>query len=538
MLLWELIKMVAYFWGTAFLTSKYMNPNEGGIDHLHLIWAIVSFLMIAVSTLSGIKSAKWELNTQDDFLLQNVWFSEQIKHLLLRLEHILWDAKQWISFLLPVLAAIVWTTRIPPLHAIWILALSFLVFTILTQGIAALYSGILKTRDRSRAALVGTMAGAIIARTVIVALCTIAGRIAAPWVNTFPLIQRELDVQALETWQREGSKLFMEEVQHVLRFLLESWWPHVALADLFMLQASGWLILWAIVFGGAITGTRLNAFSRRNRQIAFNKILETLYGKLHSIVPAKDAGLLSARIKVLCRSSYTLRNLQALFGGIGFWILIGIFSGMLSRVNVDKIEYAVLSFMSFMIMYFLSFELYSSLSGKISLEASGERIILDLMAERTLWNELQQQWSIHKLLAWPIFAFGQLVVILLSGKFSILLLLLLPVQAIYVWCFTLICHIPSVIHPRFDYLNPEQIQDYPEKEVIRGITHYIVLGVILPVALLPLILYMADYIEFSWFISLQYIVIPGLMFGVAAIGLRLMKAKLHRWIDINDLHLK
>src|SRR5690606_4537705 len=130
----------------------------------------------------------------------------------------------------------------------------------------------------------------------------------------------------------------------------------------------------------------------------------------------------------------------ALFGGIGFWILIGIFSGMLSRVNVDKIEYAVLSFMSFMIMYFLSFELYSSLSGKISLEASGERIILDLMAERTLWNELQQQWSIHKLLAWPIFAFGQLVVILLSGKFSILLLLLLPVQAIYVWCFTLICH--------------------------------------------------------------------------------------------------
>ncbi|XKK20398.1 hypothetical protein HFP67_02450 [Bacillus sp. CB102A.1] len=101
--------------------------------------------------------------------------------------------------------------------------------------------------------------------------------------------------------------------------------------------------------------------------------------------------------------------------------------------------------------------------------------------------------------------------------------------------YVIILQVPSVVSPHFNYLNIEDIDDYPEKMQIKGL---IVSGVSVffnPILMIPSAFFMVNKFTYNQYILYQYIIVNTIIITIIIIILLLIKKRLQKISSTENL---
>lgn len=82
---------------------------------------------------------------------------------------------------------------------------------------------------------------------------------------------------------------------------------------------------------------------------------------------------------------------------------------------------------------------------------------------------------------------------------------------LFYFLLTIIIFLPSVISPHYNFLNIEQLEDYPDQKAVRNLIRYLTVGIFIPCLMLPIALLMSDFISISQYLHINAIGITVLL---------------------------
>lgn len=529
-----------------FLNNEEIENLINGISALtvqektNVIWTIFFVQFCIFSIFSGIQASKWELNNGDDYLFQNVFWNNQDKKFILFYEQMVWNIKRLFTSLVPFLIAIILVTRPSFLQGLVTFLIIIVTYIIQTQLIAIIHNYLTIRKTRNERYFNYLIIQSLILKIAILTAGYFFGKAVSPWINTFPILGRVINQKAYEEWLFEGRRILQQGLNYIFDIFLWKYWPHNFMSQIAV--ASSELISWIYWSAWIITSIFVLFLLARlaERQISTRVIekptwLEKMFLVLAKGIVRLNKQIIIARVKVFCRDSYTLQRASGLFGGMLIWGLIGVCSSLIRYTESDKVYYLVTTMVSYIIIFQLSALLFDSFLGHFSLDSDGKKLSLYLSSGQTIWNLFVQKLQLFLIISLPQFVLCELVFIILGGHAGYLMMIF--VHIVNYLCFAVVHQIAGFISPHYNFINKEQLDEYTDRTTVNTIVRMCMLSFVIPCLLLPLAFYIADYMDKTSFLIIQFVISPITILAVLIGSLFYVKRKHDRRLYIDDFNL-
>lgn len=221
--------------------------------------------------------------------------------------------------------------------------------------------------------------------------------------------------------------------------------------------------------------------------------------------------------------------------GMLIWGLIGACSSLVRYTESDKVYYLVTTMVSYIIIFQLSALLFDSFLGHFSLDSDGKKLSLYLSSGQTIWNLFIQKLQLFLIISLPQFILCEIVFIILGGHVGYLMMIF--VHIVNYLCFAVVHQIASFISPHYNFINKEQLDEYTDRTTVNTIVRMCMLSFVIPCLLLPLAFYIADYMDKTSFLIIQFVISPITILAVLIGSLFYVKRKHNRRLYIDDFNL-
>ncbi|WP_189018348.1 hypothetical protein [Paenibacillus marchantiophytorum] len=563
-ILLDVLKMLSYFLvsliGFRLLifspaqTSEFLSSIGGGIfqgvfelvtnfnlkSKLYYVWVLLFMQLTIFSIFSGIQASKWELSSCEDLHIQNLPWNERQKKLLLYSEQMLWDIKQLITGYLPFAFALVVAAQYGLFQSLCLVVIVTITYLIQNHFVASLHNAITTRKLFSGKYKIILLLQALLCKMAIAVLGYSLGKIFSPWINAFPVIGSRVDALAYEQWLLYGKQLLFQETSYVFLVLLNENWLHTILARV-AVNNSGWelwLIWMGILLLLGILLPSLNTNLLRKQSVSDGKFLEMPYLIISKWFVSASNRLIMTRIIIMCRAQQVQQRPSVLFGGLIIWGVIGLVVFFIGHTQSQKVFYLVITMCMYILIYFLSTLLFDDLSGQFSFESDGRLLPMYLANGATLWHIFTQKLQLFLIASVPMFVLIQIVFICVGNIHGFWFAILILVgQAINYTSFAVINYIPSLVCPHFNFIHIEQLDEFADKGMVKAIVRIIMLGVAIPLLMLPLAFYLSDEISEMQFLWIQMGGIPVVVLTMFFTGMWFIKRQYDRYHSLEELNI-
>ncbi|WP_338553555.1 hypothetical protein [Paenibacillus sp. KS-LC4] len=529
-----------------FLNNEEIKNLINGISALtvqgkmNVIWTIFFVQFCAFSIFSGIQASKWELNNGDDYLFQNVYWNNQDKKFILFYEQMVWNIKRLFTSLIPFLVAILFVTKPLFLQGLVTFVIIIVTYIVQTQLIAIIHNYLTIRKTRNERYFNYIIIQSLLLKAAILAAGYFLGKVVSPWINTFPILGRVINQKAYEQWLFEGRQILQQGLNYIFDIFLWKYWPHNFMSRIAV--ASSEFISWIYWSAWIATSLFIVFLLARmaDRQMSTRAIekpiwLEKMFLALAKGLVRMNKQIIIARVKVFCRDSYTLQRASGLFGGMLIWGLIGACSSLIRYAESDKVYFLVTTMVSYIVIFQLSALLFDSFLGHFSLDSDGKKISLYVSSGQTIWSVFIQKLQLFLIISMPQFVLCEIVFIILGGRAGYAMMIF--VHIVNYLCFAVIHQIAGFMSPHYNFINKEQLDEFTDRTTVNTIVRMCMLSFVIPCLLLPLAFYIADYMDKTSFLIIQFVVSPIAILAVWIGSLLYVRRKHNSRPYIDDFNL-
>lgn len=550
------INFITIFLGTYFLlkyslfNKNLLNSQFDGIitnilgevfsfisNDYSTLWSLVFLIIILFSILTGISSSKWKRYSIDkDWLMTNLKISSSKANLYLYVESIVWYLKDYMFSYVPVLLALSLLTETSWIRISFSIFLTLFLFVSISLITSVFHNHYLSIQNY-QSNFIFRVIFALIFRIGIVFVSFLGGKILSPWLYQFPINSNDINIEVYQDWINKGSDIFLDLLMPLFTALQYSFLPNNILTMILFdtLTFPSLIILvctFIFLYIAAVYLVKHEPHSDQKRYYAFEKfenisinILKP-FGKSYSNILFKHH----------FRGEYFANKFPILMGSLPFWILIGAFSGILRGMD-SNVFYFLLAFYLFFFVYFYVDAVYSELSGIFSLDSEGKQILIHLVGGKSLWEVFKYKLRFFISLTFPLFFLSDIAFLIINHVEFKLSILILFLHLTAIFLFSLLLFLPSIISPHFNFLNIEQLDEYPDKKSVQGMIKLLMLGIIIPGIMLPTAFFITNMINLQSYIFYQFILIFGLMFTSIIILLLFIRSRLTKMKTFDQLSL-
>ncbi|MEK4906120.1 hypothetical protein [Niallia sp. FSL M8-0099] len=508
-------------------------------EDYHLLWSILFFIIFIHAIVAGIASSKWQLQSIDrDWLIINLKISAQKSNIYIYLETLIWDSRNFLITYVPIMLSIGHLLSLKPIKIILISLIAFLCFLLL-----GIMSSIFHNRyinlQKKRVNSLFRIVTSILIRSFLLVTALELSKSLMPWIKDFPLTSNNIEIEEYYEWMQLGitslGQLF-GPLEYVISFhiLPNSILANYAIGDLEFHDLLIFCLLILIAGGLSVFLAFDNSKpSNKNYSLSFyEKWIISLSGMI------KTKPYITFLIKSDLRTDYFFNRFPIIFGPFSFWIQVGIYTSFIQIFEpADKMYHLILSFYFYFFVYFYVSTMFSNLNGMYSLDSIGNRIILHLISKNNVWSIFLYKIRLFLITTLPLFIVCDIVFIIINRIPSKIAIIIVINHMLFYLLLSTVLFLPSVICPHYNFLNLEQLEDYPDQKTIRNSIKYLTVGVFIPCLMLPAALLMSDYISISQYLIVNVFGTIALFFILLGSIIALIKSKLINYKSLDDFSL-
>lgn len=519
LLLYRFLYSIFFYVVSYFVISKLsyflITPQKklGNISLLnnisfnYFIWSIYFLMVLIYAIVIGKKISDYFMNTQDHIWLSSILgIPKKNQYIWVFGENLIWKSIPILFWFLPISLSINNFLELGVYVYLKVLVLSIISYLLISLFSFYIYNNISFKRQKNMNWL-SIFIVPVFLRTLIFYFMFQLGLKFSPWFIKFPLTRNGVNPEEFYKWIENGKTLsltvFSNWINSLFHFI---YLPNNIFAS-FIIDSIEYKKLFFSIFIYLIIGYSVILLIKIN--IPSNRISNRI--KLYFFNGLNRVALLGlnpknyAIFKTVLTSKYVKRKLPNLYGNLFFWAMLGFFSSILSlTTNNMKIHYLALVFLMFFPIYFYVHNIIKGFVGKISFESDKNLLLLFLISGKNIWLVFRIKLLITNLIIFPFIFIGDLMIFCIGNISIKLLFLLIGVHASSMVLFVLICTIPNILSPHFNYLNVEEINEYPDKQFIEQGLYYFMTGFFIPFLMLPTALYLTDNISDSLYITVQF----------------------------------
>ncbi|MCC2363994.1 hypothetical protein [Bacillus cereus] len=504
------------------LTIKLISSLFGSQFSI-LILIIIITVLYAIQ-IGIVSSKRFNYSKDKEWMVSHLNLTQKETIILLFTEEMIWRLRDLSIIIIPILIAFILNTTTNALFILGlILSITFLYISLIII-VATIHNYYLKQQSGKQNFYLRLITS-VIFKTSLFVLGIIIANILTPWINNFPQLSLEKKTGRLELWVKEGFTTIQEPMKPMFYNIISMIQENYYFVPLFS------FVLFVIAIVIVILIYKRDIHYTTHAESTYLSSVERLYTSMFTNKKLKTL------IKVFFRSKYTHNVFPILFGSMMFWLELGIFSGILR--NLKNYESEISIFIISFCLYFLTFHfinpILDKLVGILSLESDGKLIVTYFLAGKTLWDVMKQKLMLIFILLIPIYVFYQIVFFFVSHIPIHLTIFIIFTNMIISILYVIILQVPSVVSPHFNYLNIEDIDDYPEKMQIKGL---IVSGVSVlfnPILMIPSAFFMVNKFTYNQYILYQYIIVNTIIITIIIIILLLIKKRLQKISSTENL---
>ncbi|MEM5017002.1 hypothetical protein WKH31_11985 [Metabacillus indicus] len=474
----------------------------------------------------------------NDWLLINLKISPAKVKIYLYLESAAWHSKDSLLSYIPLLLALSLLTEIHWIKTVLVIFLTFLLF-IVTSMVTSILHNHYMTLQKHKHNFLFRIIIACTLRIIVVRFAFWCGKVLSPWMSDFPITSNELDVKIYQGWINEGSDVLLNLLSPVGIFLENPFLPHNILVMLLFGNVNHLVFFstfcsFIIFLLSAFFLAKYQSRSNESKYYPF-RLVEKGLTVLLKLLGRKHYTDVLFHHQV--RTDYFFQRFPILLGSLPFWLQLGLLTGLISSISSDEtIFYLIISFYLLFFVFFYVDSVYTNLQGIFSLDSEGKKVVIHFMAKKNLWDVFIYKLRFFIVLTFPLFLLCDIVFTGLNLDIRIGILTIFMHTLAYL-LFTILAFLPSVVSPHFNFINVEQLDDYPEKKTLQDILKFVILGIFIPCSMLPAALLVTDLISFTPFILFQWIGVSLILLLAAFIIILLIRKKLKSISGIDKLLL-
>ncbi|MGV6981952.1 hypothetical protein [Bacillus pumilus] len=488
-----------------FLISKVSSIQNNSL----MIWNVYFLILFIYCVFVGIKSSIWSQFSEDKELLSNTKISKKYTRALLLFESIIWNYRNFVLNIVTLGISLNLAMGAGFINLAFFFIISNSLYIILSLYFALIHYFYIFYRSY-------WMKGSILVLQIVLSrliLIYVGYKIASifqVWIRKAPFYSSEFTNADLELWTHEGYSIVTEKIS----FLFTSnWIPYNFISSLYLNDKIGvlFVVLFAlisIIFFILLIFKKI--FTFENYKSEYNYTILPYMEKLHRCTIFKIPILDKKRnfFNIFFRSPIVFRKLDHLVGGLFFWGVIGLFSGLLSGAELhEKYSLFVIYLIVYFNTYFFCEYFYNHFKGLLALDSEGEKALIYLNTSQNLWMLLKQKiliFSVYTILTTLI---SQIILAVVSGCNLNLMIWLLFSQTSSLIMFILFLLIPSVYNAHFNFFNIEQVGEFADQKTTSSIINLVITGVLIPILMIPCILYLFEKIDLTKLIFVNCIMI-------------------------------
>ncbi|MRX73426.1 hypothetical protein GJU40_14870 [Bacillus lacus] len=504
-----------------------------------ILWSLTFCIILIFSFVTGISSSKWQLHSIDkEWLLTNLKISPAKAKVYLYLESTVWYSKDFLLSYVPVLLALGLLTEIYWLQMVLVITLTFVLF-IFTSLATSVFHNRYWTLQKHKHNFLFRVMFALSIRLTVGFLSFGCGKTLSSWMSDFPITSNDLDLVVYQNWINDGTNALMNLLSPVGIFLENPYLPHNLLA---MLVSGNIKPLAILSISGTFLAFLLAAYflSKYESDANKQKYYPFILVEKGLTVLTKPLGKHYSNVLFYhhIRTDYFFHRFPVLLGSLPFWLQLGLFSGLLSDISPkENIFFLILSFYLMFFVFFYVDSVYTNLQGVFSLDSEGKKILIHFMAKKNLWDVFKYKFRFFIILTFPLMLLGDVIFISFNQMDIRIGILTILMHAVAYLLFSLLVFLPSVVSPHFNFINIEQLDEYPDKKTLQDMVKFIILGCVIPCSMLPTALLITDMISFTSFIFFQWMGV-SLMFLLTVMSIILwIRKKLIKISGIDSIYL-
>ncbi|WP_191559524.1 hypothetical protein [Metabacillus idriensis] len=549
---------IAIFFGTYFLfkvsvfNKDFLESQFNGIifnligkllvymsNNYDVLWSMIFLIILLFSIVAGISSSKWQLQSIDkDWLITNLKISPARTRIYLYLESTAWYSKDFLFSYVPVILALGVLTEIHWLRMSIIVLFTFFLFIFMSL-ITSIFHNRYLSLQRHKQNFIFRMVFSLLLRSAAVYVAFWSGKFLSPWINDFPVTSNDMDLTVYQSWINEGSDALISLLTPLNSLLQHPFLPHnvltMILFDNITVSALIYITL-AIAFLSMVAFflSRYDSNDYEKVYYPFKKLEHMMSVLTRPLGKHYTAILFNHQL----RTTYFFHRFPAVLGSIPFWLQLGVFSGLLNGISPENnIYYLVLSFYLFFFVFFYVDSVYTNLMGIFSLDSEGKKILIHFLAGKTLWEVFKYKIRFFIVLTYPLLLLGDVFFLVFNQVDWLVSGLTIILHSVVYLLYSAVLFLPSVVSPHFNYLNIEQLDEFPDKKTLQDTLKFSALGIIIPSSMLPTALLITDLISFSTYILFQWIVMAAII-SASLLGIVLwIKKRLTKISNIDQLSL-
>ena len=440
-----------------------------------LIQLLFVFYIIITLLTSSIQLGRFILTDSDEEWLRGNFRLDFKKLKLVRIiNYVLYSSKDLIIFILPI--SLVFLKQWESLSARSLLSLLVILVSVLEVRILGavlfcIYKSLMDSQDKKRVKLV-----TYLRNLGLFFLALYIGRIFSKWIDKFPIVKRTVDGEVVEAWFNEGKKILFD---------------------------------WLGQYNDKLIG--INKYLAAFSIFIFIgiQLLLFLTCKLF-IVMGKDN-----------KSKSKLNGVGYVLDGMNFWLVTGIFTGLMLDVsNIKVIYFLSTSSALYSSLFIASFNFNKNI--KIyALDGEGKKIsywLGDNMG-KLLWKKFKL-WGLNLVFASVV---EYSIIFIFSKRWEVLLFAFL--QSVYCLLMFLAFTLPSIVFPYFKHFNINELREYADRKKLAETMEFVLFGVSVLLSI-PLASYITENMKYELYLLIQFVVIPIIL----SVGMVIMFGKIKSFI--------
>lgn len=253
--------------------------------------------------------------------------------------------------------------------------------------------------------------------------------------------------------------------------------------------------------------------------------IERFFNRLYDIKIIKDK-IFIIYVKVFLRNFFTLKNISAITGSVGYWIDISFICSLIVNSDNEILRYAVITTLISMPVYKVGNYIFEKLYPSLALESDGKKVYIQLLSKQVLWNILNRKMKLFMCIFVPVIFCSDIVVFFVTRMNLINILIIFVIHIFMMIFYTHVYYIPGAVAPHFNFIDIQQLYLYKDKEVISETINIFIHVFLNPIIILPVVFFVTNIMNIRLFIVIQIIVPIILCVGLTFIIRRYLKRKL------------
>lgn len=427
------------------------------------------------------------IDCDDEWISVNYGLESNIIKIIKIINYVLYSSRELITFIFPVaIAFLLHWKKLDFSHVIELILILMCVLEV--RIMASIIFCVYKISVNSiNLNLVTTMT--LIRNVLLFFLALYFGKFFSTWLNSFPIISKHVDGEIVQAWFDAGGNIFLnllnkyQNIFEIGRHYLSEY----SVVFFIVIQ----IVLMIIIKSFCKIDKKRREY---NKKIYF---FESLF--------KRD---LYCKAVLGCRNS--IYGINYLFENAVFWGITGLFAGMMVQVEQVKILFFLCMACAVYFSVFITISNYNKNIQIYSLDGEGKKICFWIGNIPKLFIKKYIIWIINMM---SMSAIEYLLIFLCIRRVEILPFFIL--QSAYCSLLFFVLSIPGVWLPYYNYSNISELSEYVDRKKVNETIEPILLLGVNSLIVMPVALFMCDFISYKLFSVIQFVVIPVFLCVVA-----------------------